>query len=230
MTEISEAALNRIRSTCSSSFSRLYSCHGRGNNTRAKGEHIKLVLTLIWKGLWHHVHETLRWNVGAHTRHGVQSSNACGSHNGRSLVASKKLVHKSFYEVDWVKASTLHKFLKIFIIHVFKFTDESLSSIQEEHRNIDITQFCGDLVVVGHCVKWTEISNNGFGFEICTNFLLDIGKSIFDSFLVATNNANVEALLGKLDTEFFSHSTVTSSNYNIWVFFTVVFKVVKSFA
>lgn len=114
-----------------------------------------------------------------------------------------------------METSALHKFLKILVVHVFKFTNESLTSVQEKHSNIDITQLCGNLVVISHGVECTKVGNHSLGLEFFANFLLDVFKSIFDSLLIATNNANVEALFGKLNAEFFSHATVSTCDNNI---------------
>jgi hypothetical protein len=114
-----------------------------------------------------------------------------------------------------VETSTLHKFLKILVVHVFKFTNESLSSVQEKHSDIDVTQLCGNFVVISHGVECTEVCNHSLGLKFSANFLLDVYKSIFDSLLISTDNADVEALFGKLNAEFFSHATVSTSDNNI---------------
>ena len=130
-----------------------------------------------------------------------------------------------------MQTGTLDKFLKIFIIHVFKFSDESLSSIRDQHGNVNIIQFFSNFGVVSHGIEISYFSNNSLTLHILpTNFFSDIIKGLLNSFFVASNNADVESHFAQLDAEFLTHAAVSSSYHYIRVLLSVSFVVVECFA
>ena len=129
-----------------------------------------------------------------------------------------------------MEACALNEFLQIIIVHIFEVSDETLTSVEEKHSDINIIHLFSKFRVLLHGWHFSKICNNSFCFEFFTDCFFHFSKYLLDLFLVTTDDAHIETQFGKLNAEFGAHTAGSSCYDHVRILFSVFFIMVRHLA
>jgi len=128
------------------------------------------------------------------------------------VVTGKHLVYQDFSCINRLECVNTALLLHVVVCDVCECSALGESSIQEEHRDIDILKCVAYLfLIISNRAKLSEVENDreGLNFVLFLNFL----KLFINLCLGPSNNANVESLGSHLVTDFQTDSVTASGHY-----------------